>query len=237
MSARFRTDCVKMYEDGVPTESHTAAMIDPYEPGADGHLHEPARGMLLVGPATLDPLLTRLDKMGITVKFHAAGDQASRTALDAIAAARKANGPDGPMHEVGHLTFVNPADLARAKAIRATLEFSPYLWFPSPINDDIIKAIGEERIKRVWPVREGIDSGALVIAGSDWSVVPSANPWIGIETLVTRRAPTISARARYTARPRRSRSRRRSTSSRSTPRGSSAWPTSWGRSNRARSPI
>uniref|UniRef100_UPI00056A1A3A amidohydrolase family protein n=1 Tax=Rhizorhabdus wittichii TaxID=160791 RepID=UPI00056A1A3A len=57
------------------------------------------------------------------------------------------------------------------------------------INDDIIKAIGPDRIKRVWPVREGLDSGALVIAGSDWSVVPSANPWIGIETLVTRRAP------------------------------------------------
>ncbi|QTH23089.1 amidohydrolase [Rhizorhabdus wittichii] len=187
--ARFRTDCVKMYEDGVPTESHTAAMIDPYAPGADGHLHEPARGLLLVGPATLDPLVTRLDKMGITVKFHAAGDQASRTALDAIAAARKANGPNGPMHEVGHLTFVKPDDLARAKTIRATLEFSPYLWFPSAINDDIIKAIGPDRIKRVWPVREGLDSGALVIAGSDWSVVPSANPWIGIETLVTRRAP------------------------------------------------
>src|SRR6185295_6547969 len=41
-------------------------------------------------------------------------------------------------------------------------------------------------IKRVWPVREMIDAGAMVVAGSDWSVVPSVNPWIGIEALVTR---------------------------------------------------
>ncbi len=188
-SDRFKLDCVKVFEDGVPTESHTAALIDPYAPDEHGQVREPKRGLLLVQPDELDPLVTRLDKMGITVKFHAAGDQASRTALDAIAAARRANGPDGPTHDVGHLTFIQPEDMKRAKAIRATLEFSPYLWFPSPINDDIIKASGAERIKRVWPVREGIDSGALVVAGSDWSVIPSANPWIGIETLVTRRAP------------------------------------------------
>ncbi|KQX25602.1 MULTISPECIES: amidohydrolase [unclassified Sphingomonas] len=188
-SAKFKLDCVKVFEDGVPTESHTAALIDPYAPDEHGQVKDPQRGLLLVQPAELDPLVTRLDKQGITVKFHAAGDQASRTALDAIAAARKANGPNGPTHDVGHLTFIQPEDMQRAKAIRATLEFSPYLWFPSPINDDIIKASGAERIKRVWPVREGLDSGALVVAGSDWSVIPSANPWIGIETLVTRRAP------------------------------------------------
>ncbi len=28
-----------------------------------------------------------------------------------------------------------------------------------------------------------------MVAGSDWEVVPSVNPWIGIETLVTRAAP------------------------------------------------
>lgn len=183
---RTKFDCVKVFEDGVPTESKTAALLEPY-PHAHGE--EPTRGMLLVPPAELNPLVTRLDKMGITVKFHAAGDWAARTAIDAIAAARQANGMTGPTHDAGHLTFLHPDDMKRAKALNATLEFSPYLWFPSPINDDIIKASGEERVKRVWPVREGLNSGALVVAGSDWSVVPSVNPWIGIETLVTRKAP------------------------------------------------
>jgi len=133
--------------------------------------------------------VTRFDRMGLTVKFHAAGDGAVRAGLHAIEAARKANGFSAQMHNVGHCTFVAKDDIARARAIGATFAVSPYLWGPTPINDSIASAVGPEIIKRVWPVREMIDSGALVVAGSDWSVVPSVNPWIGIETLVTREVP------------------------------------------------
>jgi hypothetical protein len=188
---RLKADCVKVFMDGVPTESHTAAMIDPYASGSTDVDKDPARvrGLLLVPPAELNPLVARLDKMGITMKFHSVGDRATHVVIDAIAAARKVNGPDGPQHDIGHLTFVAPEDLARAKGLNVALEFSPYLWYPTAIDDDIVKAIGPERIKRIWPVREGLEAGALVVAGSDWEVVPSANPWIGIETLVTRAAP------------------------------------------------
>jgi predicted amidohydrolase YtcJ len=112
-----------------------------------------------------------------------------RAGLNAIQAARTANGFSGLMHNVGHCTFVSKEDLARARAIGATFEVSPYLWAPSPINDSIAAAVGGEIVKRVWPVREMIDSGALVVPGSDWAVVPSVNPWIAIETLVTREIP------------------------------------------------
>jgi predicted amidohydrolase YtcJ len=40
-----------------------------------------------------------------------------------------------------------------------------------------------------------LDAGALVVPGSDWSVVPSVNPWIAIEELVTREEPGGSARS------------------------------------------
>jgi predicted amidohydrolase YtcJ len=145
--------------------------------------------MLLVDQPALNEAVTRFDRMGLTVKFHAAGDAAVRAGLNAIEAARKANGFSGLMHNVGHCTFVSKEDIARARAIGATFEVSPYLWAPSPINDSITTAVGDELIKRVWPVREMIDSGALVVPGSDWSVVPSVNPWIAIETLVTRELP------------------------------------------------
>ena len=39
------------------------------------------------------------------------------------------------------------------------------------------------------PIKDALDAGALVVPGSDWNVVPSVNPWIAIETLVTRRPP------------------------------------------------
>ena len=54
---------------------------------------------------------------------------------------------------------------------------------------DIAKAVGAERMKRLWPMRDVVESGANVVIGSDWPVVPSVNPWIAFETLVTRQVP------------------------------------------------
>ncbi len=81
------------------------------------------------------------------------------------------------------------SDIERGRALGATFEMSPYIWFPNPIIPDIAKAIGPERMKRWIPVKDAIDSGALVVPGSDWPVVPSLNPWVAIETLVTRQKP------------------------------------------------
>ncbi|HEY6926551.1 MAG TPA: amidohydrolase, partial [Steroidobacteraceae bacterium] len=182
--------CVKIFLDGVPTDSHTAAMLEPYADRLKNRNDQAALyGLLLVKPDALNAAVTRFDRMGLTVKFHAAGDAAVREGLDAIDAARKANGFSGLMHNVGHCTFVTKDDIARARAIGATFEVSPYLWGPSPINDAITAAVGDQLIQRVWPVREMLASGALVVPGSDWSVVPSVNPWIAVETLVTREMP------------------------------------------------
>ncbi len=135
------------------------------------------------------------DRKGLNVLFHAAGDGAVRASLDAIAYARKQNGMKGPIHQVGHLTFIDPADMPRGKALHAAFEFSPYLWDPQPINDDITMAVGAKRIERVWPIKEGFASGALVTAGSDWPVIPDPDPWLGIETAITRQNVGGSARS------------------------------------------
>jgi predicted amidohydrolase YtcJ len=182
---RFKPDCIKMVLDGVPTDGHTAAMLAPY---ADATHSEEARakGLLLVPPEPLKKALIDFDRRGLTVKFHAAGDAAVRAGLDAIEAARKANGYSGLLHDVGHNSFVDMSDIRRARALGATFEMSPYIWYPNPIIPDIAKAIGPERMRRWIPVKDAVDAGALVVPGSDWSVVPSVNPWIAIETLVTR---------------------------------------------------
>ncbi|MFF0226249.1 amidohydrolase [Streptomyces sp. NPDC004629] len=192
--SRISPDCVKIFLDGVPTDSHTAAMIAPYVDTVQGRDDEASRhGLLEVAPAILDRAVTRFDQMGLTVKFHAAGDAAVRAALDAIEAARTANGPGPQMHNVGHCTFVSQTEIQRASKLGATFEVSPYLWQPAPICDDIAMAVGPDVIERVWPVREMLEAHALVVPGSDWSVVPSVNPWTAIETLVTRQEPGGSA--------------------------------------------
>ena len=185
---RFSPDCVKLLLDGVPTDGHTAAMLDPY---ADATLDddERSRGILMMPQETLNETLIALDAQGFTVKMHAAGDAAVRAGLDAIAAAREANGFSGILHDVGHNSFVHMSDIERARRIGATLEMSPYIWYPNPIIPDIARAIGPERMERWIPVKDALDAGVLTVPGSDWPVVPEVNPWIGIETLVTRQIP------------------------------------------------
>ena len=185
---RFRPDCVKIVLDGVPTEGHTAAMLEPYADIANAN-DARARGLLMVPPEVLKKAVIDYDRQGLTVKFHAAGDAAVREGLDAIEAARRANGFSGLLHDVGHNSFVAPADIARARALGATFEMSPYIWYPNPIIPDIAKAVGPERMQRWIPVKDAIDGGALVVPGSDWAVVPSVDPWLAIETLVTRQKP------------------------------------------------
>ena len=179
---RFAPTCIKMYLDGVPTEGHTASMVEPYA-------HSDGNGMLIIPQEQLNAEAIRLDAEGFTMKMHAAGDGAVRAALNAIEAARKANGFTGQLHTIAHNSFVQMSDISRARAIAATFEFSPYIWSPNPIIPDIVKAVGEERMKRWIPVKDALDAGAATVAGSDWAVVPSVDPWAAIETLVTRQKP------------------------------------------------
>jgi predicted amidohydrolase YtcJ len=187
----FNLDCVKIFVDGVPTESHTGGMLENYHDiHADGNDNRPAKGMLMIQQEALDQAVTRFDAQGLSVKFHAAGDAAVRAAIDAVASAHRTNGYGGPMHAVGHSTFVAEADILRVREVQMAFEFSPYIWYPTPIASvDILKAVGQDRMRRWVPIREAVETGALTVAGSDWPVVPSVNPWLGMETMVTRRKP------------------------------------------------
>ena len=180
----IRTDFIKFVLDGVPP-SHTAAYIEPYLNRPDFH------GEVLVPQDTLDALSTRFDAMGLTIKYHAAGDRAARVAINAIEAARRENGASGLKHEIGHASLIHPDDIPRLAELGGVAEVSPILWYPSPfILRAHYNALGEERAERLWPVSDYVDAGVLTVAGSDWpAAVASPNPWPAIEALVTRENP------------------------------------------------
>jgi predicted amidohydrolase YtcJ len=187
-SPHVLTGFVKIFVDGVPTASRTAAMLAPYVPLHEGDADN--YGEMHLTPENLAAAVTRLDKQGFTVKIHAAGDRAIRVTLDAIAAARKANGDSGLRHELAHAELIDPSDIPRFAELNAVADFSPYIWYPSPITDSIVGAIGGERAARLWPIHTLLDAGAPTLAGSDWpSAVPDMNPWTGMEAMVTRRDP------------------------------------------------
>ncbi len=181
------TRFVKIFMDGVPTASRTAAMLANYLPvdeAQNGH-----SGDVHFDLEQLQQMLVQLDGAGFTVKIHTAGDRSVRIALDAIAQVRELNGSSGLRHELAHAGFIDPADIGRFRDLQAVADLSPYLWHPSPIIDSVIGAVGP-RGEQYWPIRDLLASQAPLLAGSDWpAAVASMNPWIGMEAMVTRADP------------------------------------------------
>ncbi len=183
----FNTNFVKIFMDGVPTAARTAAMLAPYTPAEEGG--EQTSGQLHISAEMLATDLVALDAAGFTVKIHTAGDRSVQVALDAIETARTKNGDSGLRHELAHAGYVGDDDMDRFAKLGAIPDFSPYIWFPSPIMDSVLSAVGE-RGEFYWPTKSLLATGALVSAGSDWpAAVPSMNPWPGIEAMVTRADP------------------------------------------------
>ena len=183
------TDAVKISMDGVPSASRSAAMLADYMPahkGAPTH-----NGKQHYTQEELSRLVVQLDKLGMTVKVHTAGDRSVRVTLNAIEAARQANGNSGLRHELAHAGYIDEADIPRFAELDAVAEISPYIWFPSVKVDSIIRAVGEERGQRYWPVRDLLEAGAQVVAGSDWpaGALTSMNPWVGLEAMISRANP------------------------------------------------
>jgi predicted amidohydrolase YtcJ len=186
-SAHVHTSFAKIFLDGVPTTARTAAMIEPYIANA-GDV-EAVYGPTHLTQNELNAALIKLDAHGFTVKIHTAGDRSVRMGLNAIEAARKANGASSRRHELGHAGFIAKEDIPRFAELNAVADLSPYLWFPSPIIDSVRKALGARGFE-YWPTRDLLKSGAPLLAGSDWpSVSQDLNPWVGLEAMVTRQDP------------------------------------------------
>ncbi len=182
-SDHLNPDFAKIMLDGIPP-TLTAAMLEPYP--ANDKFPADYKGKMMFSADELNAGVTALDAKGLTVKIHATGDGSARAALDAIEAARKANGDSGLIHEVSHAELIDPADMPRFKALNVAAEMCPILWHPIAGLD--WRLWTGDRLP-IWPVRSLLENGALVTYGSDWPVVPTPNPWPGIEAMVTREDP------------------------------------------------
>ena len=191
---RLRANSVKIALDGV-LETFTGAMIDPYL-DRDGR-PTTNRGMNFVDAEPLREHVTRLDAAGLQAHFHAIGDRAVRVALDAIEAARLANGMTDTRPHISHIQVIHPDDVPRFAPLGAVANAQP-LWACHETNMDelTIPFLGPERARWQYPFGSLLRAGARLAMGSDWSV-STPNPLLEIEVAVTRIYPD----SRDTARP------------------------------------
>jgi predicted amidohydrolase YtcJ len=188
---RLRANSVKIMQDGV-LETFTGALIEPYL-GGDGR-PTANRGISFVDPVELRDHVARLDAAGLQVHFHAIGDRAVREALDAIEAARNANGRTDTRPHISHIQVIHPDDLPRFAALDVVANAQP-LWacHEAQMDELTIPFLGPERSTWQYPFRSLLRAGARLAMGSDWGV-STPNPLEEMEVAVTRVWPESRGR-------------------------------------------
>jgi predicted amidohydrolase YtcJ len=180
---RLRCDSVKLMLDGI-AENFTAAMTEPYRDSCGGATAN--RGLSFIDPEQLPRYVSRLDALGFQPHFHALGDQAVRNALDAVEAARRANGPSDTRPHLAHLQVVHPSDVPRFAQLGAVANMQPYWASHEPQMDELtIPFLDPALVGWQYPFGDLHRAGARLAGGSDWPV-STPDPLQGIHVAVNR---------------------------------------------------
>lgn len=180
---RFKPTSVKLMLDGV-AENFTGSMLEPYL-DADGNPTD-NRGIDFIDPMELREIVSRLDANGFQCHFHAIGDGAVRSALDAIGAAIERNGRNDHRHHVSHLQVVHPDDIPRFSELGAVANAQPLWACEDEYQTELtIPFLGAERASWQYPFGSLVRAGARIGMGSDWGV-STANVMEEIDVAVTR---------------------------------------------------
>ena len=176
-----------MFVDGV-TEAHTSAYLEPYydKPESDGPLASSKEDLFRWTEET--------DAAGLICHFHALGDRAVRVALDAVEAARRANGESGVVHAICHAHLVDPVDLPRFRDLGVVYQTSGQWIAMDPFHEVMLSRLGD-RALRQYPLRSAIAMGVVVTLGSDYpasAYVSTYRPLVQIESAVTRRLASVT---------------------------------------------
>jgi predicted amidohydrolase YtcJ len=147
----------------------------------------------------------RFHLAGFAVHIHTIGDVAVRTALDAIEAARAADGVATQHDALAHVQLAHPDDVRRMGRDHLYLAFT-YAWAVAEPEYDmsvvpfIDRVIGNDAAalhppdgfyeQNAYPVRAALAAGATLAAGSDAPVdTNDPRPFINMAIAVTRGVP------------------------------------------------
>jgi hypothetical protein len=174
----LRIGALKMAIDG-GTTPHTAFMYEPYEGDTE---------LVAFNRIPLDALrryFRTAQELGWDVGIHCCGDHAQDMAVDTFAqVAQEIPSPDA-RHNIIHAYFPTPRALDQMAEynIAAVLQPTFIYWE----GDLLFRDVGEQRAKNYKPVRKYLDRGVVVTSSSDVTSTVSANPFVSLYALVTRK--------------------------------------------------
>jgi len=172
---------VKIYMDGA-LGSRGAALLAPYS-------DSDTRGLILMKHEEAAPFLAAMLRAGVQVAAHAIGDAGNRMALDWFEEAFAAVPPDQravaePRWRIEHAQIISPADIERFAKLGVIASMQP-----SHAIGDLFFApsrLGPDRLNGAYAWNSLIQSGALVVGGSD-APVERGEPMIEFYAAIARR--------------------------------------------------
>jgi predicted amidohydrolase YtcJ len=176
---RITTRDIKLYMDGA-LGSRGAALFAPYSDAPT------IAGTLITDPAAMRPFLAKALAHGIQVSTHAIGDRGNATALDLYEEAFKANPAAGAKARwrIEHAQVLRPVDIPRFAADHVIASMQP----SHAIGDFHFAParLGPARLKGAYAWKSLLNSGAVVVGGSD-APVERGSPLIEFYAAVARR--------------------------------------------------
>lgn len=154
-------------------------------------------------PAIFNEYIRRAHLAGYTIHVHSISDGAVHMALDAIEAARAADGNDSRPDTLAHVQFATPDDVARMGRDRLYLAFT-YSWiYAEPDGYDLSIVPFFDKVsgnsyeafhnpasyyeRNTYPTKTAKAAGAILVAGSDAPVLTKdPQPFVNMEFGVTR---------------------------------------------------
>lgn len=158
--------------------SRTAALFEPYsdDPSTNGSLY--------IDTVELEEFVMKATEKNIQVAFHALGERAIDQVLNAYLKAHNRYPDKHLRHRIEHFELPLNQHIKLAAELGVVISVQPafdYYW--GGTESMYYDRLGSERAKRTIPLKSILDSGCVMVGGSDSDVTP-IDPIIGIHGAV-----------------------------------------------------
>ena len=168
---------VKFFSDG-GLSSATAALNVPYK-NTDGY-----KGVLRLDYDKFYQTAKEAVDKGFSVATHAIGHQAVDLTLKVYSDLFKIN--PNLKHRIEHVGFLSNENIRDFKRMNMTAAMQPIFIYE--LANNFKSTLPDELLETVYPCKTVLDNGINLALSTDGPVVKEINPWVNMETAVTRKA-------------------------------------------------
>ena len=168
---------VKFFSDG-GLSSATAAINVPYK-NTDGY-----KGVLRLDYDTFFQTAKEAVEKGFSVATHAIGHQAIDLTLKVYSDLFKIN--PNLKHRIEHVGFLSNENIKDFQAMNMTAAMQPIFIYE--LANNFKNTLTDDLLDVVYPCKTVLDNGINLALSTDGPVVKEINPWVNIETAITRKS-------------------------------------------------